>query len=298
MIVKVKVPATSANLGSGFDSMGIALNLYNYVTAEETNGGLKIDILDDTSKFLPKDERNLVYRSMKYLFDKIGYTPKGIHLILENNIMVTRGLGSSSAGIVSGLMVANELSGRQLPIEDIHRMASDIEGHADNVTPAIFGGFTVNVKHGEQIKYIRTPLKDDLKFVAFVPDFYLQTKKSRGVLPKFVPLRDAVYNTGRSALLVASIISGEYDNIRTAVDDRLHQYYRKKLIPKMDILFKECYKNNALGVYLSGAGPTVVAIIHKDKKDFENQMNEFINSEMQNWKLYMLNADNTGAVIC
>lgn len=298
MIVKVKVPATSANLGSGFDSMGLALNLYNYVTAEETDEGLKIDIIDETSKFLAKDERNLVYRSMKHLFDKVGYSPSGIHLTLKNNIMVTRGLGSSSAGIVSGLIAANELSGKQLSKEEILYMAAEIEGHADNVTPAIYGGFTINVKQGDRIRYTRTTIKDDLIFATFVPDFYLQTKKSRGVLPRFVPLRDAVYNTGRSAMLVASLITGEYDNIRTAVDDRLHQYYRKKLIPKMDVLFKECYKKDALGVYLSGAGPSVVAIIHKENKLFEKQMNEFINSEMQNWKLYMLNADNTGAVIC
>lgn len=297
-MVKVRVPATSANIGPGFDSMGLALGLYNYVTAEETDGGLVIDILDETSAFLAKDERNLVYRSMKAVFDKVGYQPKGLHLTMENNIMVTRGLGSSSAGIVSGLVAANEICGKPLSTETILYMASDIEGHSDNVTPALLGGFTVNVKNNNKIQYVRSEIGDELKFAAFVPDFYLQTKKARAVLPRSVSMRDAVYNTGHSALLAASIISGKYENIRGAVGDKLHQRYRKGLIPKMDDLFKYCYSNDALGVYLSGAGPTIVAIVHKDNQTFEEEMKKILSQKMRNWKLYMLEADNCGAVIC
>lgn len=297
-MVKVRVPATSANIGPGFDSMGLALGLYNYVTAEETDGGLVIDILDETSAFLAKDERNLVYRSMKAVFDKVGYQPKGLHLTMENNIMVTRGLGSSSAGIVSGLVAANEICGKPLSTETILYMASEIEGHSDNVTPALLGGFTVNVKNNNKIQYVRSEIGDELKFAAFVPDFYIQTKKARAVLPRSVSMRDAVYNTGHSALLAASIISGKYENIRAAVGDKLHQRYRKGLIPKMDDLFRYCYSNDALGVYLSGAGPTIVAIVHKDNQTFEEEMKKIISQKMRNWKLYMLEADNCGAVIC
>ncbi len=297
-MVKVRVPATSANIGPGFDSMGLALGLYNYVTAEETDGGLVIDILDETSAFLAKDERNLVYRSMKAVFDRVGYQPKGLHLTMENNIMVTRGLGSSSAGIVSGLVAANEICGKPLSTETILYMASDIEGHSDNVTPALLGGFTVNVKNNNKIQYVRSEIGDELKFAAFVPDFYIQTKKARAVLPRSVSMRDAVYNTGHSALLAASIISGKYENIRGAVGDKLHQRYRKGLIPKMDDLFRYCYSNDALGVYLSGAGPTIVAIVHKDNQTFEEEMKKILSQKMRNWKLYMLEADNCGAVIC
>ena len=297
-MVKVRVPATSANIGPGFDSMGLALGLYNYVTAEETDCGLKIDILDETAAFLAKDERNLVYRSMKAVFDKVGYQPKGLHLTMENNIMVTRGLGSSSAGIVSGLVAANEICGKPLSPETILYMASEIEGHSDNVTPALLGGFTVNIKNNNKIQYVRCEIGDELKFAAFVPDFYLQTKKARAVLPRSVSMRDAVYNTGHSALLAASIMSGKYENIRGAIGDKLHQRYRKGLIPKMDDLFSYCYSNDALGVYLSGAGPTIVAIVHKDNQTFEEEMKKIISQKMRNWKLYMLEADNCGAVIC
>lgn len=296
-MVKVRVPATSANMGPGFDSMGVALGLYNYLTAEEKGIGLVIDILDDTRKFIARDERNLVFRSMKALFDKVNYPIKGLHLTLENNIMVTRGLGSSSAGIVSGLVAANEISGNQLSMDDLLYMATEIEGHADNVTPALLGGYTVTVRNKNHIQYVKTEVKDDLRFAALVPDFFLQTKKARGVLPRFVSFNDAVFNTGHSALLAASLMSGKYENIRTAVGDKLHQRYRKRLIPNMDDLFSSCYEKGALGVYLSGAGPTFVAIVHKDNTTFENEINNILKNKISGWKLYMFKADNQGATV-
>ncbi len=297
-MLKIKVPATSANIGSGFDSLGLALNLYNYVWAEETDSGLTIEIKDRSSNFLPTNEKNLVYRSMKAVFDEVGYKPKGLHLILENNIMITRGLGSSSAGIVGGLIAANELIGAGLSKEKLVCMATQIEGHPDNVAPAILGGLTVNVSHKGDVKYVKTDVPEDLRFAAFVPDFFLQTKRSREVLPKYVSLRDAVYNTGRSALLITSIMTGKYENIRTAVGDRLQQRYRKKLIPHIDDLFTKAYNEGALGVYISGAGPTVIAITERKNAMFEKSFENYFTGKMGAWHLHMLDADNVGAVIC
>lgn len=298
-MVKVRVPATSANIGPGFDSMGLALGLYNYVTAEENDTGkLEIIITDESKKYLPCDENNLIYTSMKRVFDKVGYKPKGLKLILENNVMVTRGLGSSSAGIVGGIVAANELSGRKLSTDEMLRIAADIEGHPDNVTPALLGGFTVNVQTKYAIRYVKTELPEsDLRFAALVPDFFLQTKKSRGVLPKSVSHKDAVYNTGHSALLAASLMSGKYENIRTAVGDKLHQRYRKRLIPNMDKLFKLCYDSGALGVYLSGAGPTIIAILRADNKNFSCNISRHLTGRLKTWKLHMLKPDNDGACI-
>lgn len=297
-MVKVKVPATTANMGAGFDSLGTALTLYNYVWAEELESGLKIEIKDSTAEFLPTDEKNLVYRSMKALFDKVGYEPRGIHLVLENNIMITRGLGSSSAGIVGGLLAANALSGAGLSNDELLNMAAEIEGHPDNVAPAILGGMTVNVPDRGKIRYVKTDIPDELSFAAFVPEFYLATKKSRSILPKSVSMRDAVYNTGRSTLLMASIMTGKYENIRTAVGDKLHQRYRKRLIPHIDELFREAYNMGALGVYLSGAGPTVIAILKGDTKRFEARLGSFLTKKFGNWNLHMLKAENCGAVVC
>lgn len=297
--VRVRVPATSANIGPGFDSMGIALGLYNYITAEVTEEpGLSIDILDGSKKFLPRDENNLIYKSMKSVFDIVKYRPAGLKLTLENNIMVTRGLGSSSAGIVGGIVAANALAGNKLSTDRMLRLAADIEGHPDNVTPALLGGFTVNVETRNAIRYVKTELsEDDLRFAALVPDFFLQTKKSRGVLPKAVSLSDAVYNTGHSALLTASLISGKYENIRTAVGDKLHQNYRKRLIPHMDKLFRMCYDNGALGVYLSGAGPTIIAIIRANNKAFGCKISRALKGKLKEWKLHILKPDNEGATV-
>lgn len=297
MKVKVKIPATSANIGPGFDSMGLALGLYNYVTAEETGRGLQIDVLDASQKFLARDERNLVYRAMRRIFDEVGYRPAGLRLTLENNVPITRGLGSSSAGIVGGLLAGQELAHAQLDQGTLLRLAAELEGHPDNVTPALLGGFTVNVMQKKEVKFVKTPIRDDLRFAALVPDFFLQTKKSRSLLPKAVSHRDAVYNTGHSALLTASLITGKYENIRTAVGDKLHQRYRKRLIPFMDDLFRLCYDNGALGVYLSGAGPTIIAIIRADNTAFRANINKALSGKMKSWKLHILKADNEGAVL-
>lgn len=296
MMIKVKVPATSANMGAGFDSLGIALGLYNYVYAEEAGNGLNIEILDDSAQYLATDERNLVYRSMMAVFDKVSYKPKGIHLKLENNIMITRGLGSSSAGIVSGLIAANKLCGARLSKNELLNIATEIEGHPDNVAPAILGGMTVTARYKDRVFFDKNDIPSDLRFAAFVPDFYLATKLSRSILPKNIAMTDAVFNLSRSALLVSSIMSGKYENLRAAVDDRLHQRYRKKLVPHIDSLFKKAYGAGALGVYLSGAGPTVVAIINRDNERFEEKLQKYIDSDMSNWRLYMLEADNIGAV--
>lgn len=294
-MVEVKIPATSANIGAGFDCLGLALGLYNYVWAEETDSGLNIEIKDESSDYLPTDERNLVHRSMMAVYKKVGVKPKGLHIILENNIPVTRGLGSSAAGIVGGLLAADALTGSNLDKHQLLNMASAIEGHPDNAAPAIFGGMTVNVTANGDIKGVKTELPDDLKFAAFIPDFFLATKKSRSVLPRKVSMRDAVFNTGRSALLVGSLMTRNYGNIRTAVDDRLHQKFRKKLIPHIDDVFEYAYRSGALGVYLSGAGPTVVAMVKADDTKFEKQMQEYLRKQLKNWQLHMLDADNVGA---
>ena len=300
-MVKIRVPATSANMRPGFDSMGIALTLYNYITAEETGDGkLVIDIPDDSEKYLARDERNLVYKAMQRLFRYIGYEHKGLKLTLENNVPLTRGLGSSSAGIVGGLAAANKLTGGKVSDDELLRLATELEGHPDNVSPALLGGFTVSVLRKDRlgriaVDYVKTDMNDDLRFAALIPDFILKTKKSRTVLPNTVSRSDAVYNTGHSALLASSLILGKYDNIRYAVGDKLHQRFRKTLVPHMDDLFSLCYAKGALGVYLSGAGPTVMAMVRRNNQNFEREVREALEKKYRRWSLKMLDVDNRGA---
>lgn len=296
-MVKVRVPATSANMGSGFDSLGIALTLYNYLTIEDTNGGNDIKIIGEGENFLPHDESNLIFSCIKKVFERVGKRPENLRIIMENHIPVTRGLGSSSASIVGGLYAANAYLGSPLSKEDVLKMAVEAEGHGDNVTPALFGGFCVNVLSKGNIRYIKSPVGNDIKFAVFIPDFFLQTKRARAVLPETVPYGDAIYNIGRSALLTASIISGNYENIKTAMGDRLHQDYRKKLIPGMGEIFDLCYNNKALGVYLSGAGPSVIALLNSRDNVFADKARTFLNKKLKNWRLSVLKADNDGATI-
>ncbi len=293
--ITVKVPASSANLGSGFDSLGIALKLYNYISVTEAESGLIITDVDNPSSHIPKDKTNLVYRAIDAVASLSGNKTGGLKIELKNNIPSSRGLGSSSSAIIGGLMAGNALYGYPFSKEELLNMAVGIEGHADNVSPALYGGFTVSTVKNDKAECLKTVLKDDIKFAAFVPDFPLKTKRARAVLPRFIPFKDAVFNTGRSALLTASLISGDYTYLKTGVSDRLHQKYRKRLIPDFENILNLAYDNSALGVCLSGAGPTVLAIIKSDNNDFSAEVSGVLNKKFKHWRLHILEADNDGA---
>ncbi len=298
-MITVKVPATSANMGSGFDSIGVALALYNTVSAKETDGGLKIDILDDSRGFLPSDSRNLVYRAMQAVFNEAAYSCKGLHIVQSNSIPVTRGMGSSSASIVAGILLANAICKGGMTREDVIALAANIEGHPDNTTPAILGGMVVAVIDGGKTFYQKVAVDSEkIKFAVFVPDFILRTKKARSLLPANVPHVDAVFNTGRAALLVASMMTGAYGNLKTAMDDRLHQQYRRHLIRGMDDIFKAAEDFGAYGAYISGAGPAIIAVIDAgDSEVFSQRAGEFLSHTLKGWNLLILDPDNTGANI-
>lgn len=295
---EVKVPATSANIGSGFDTIGVALNIYNTVYVEEISDGLQIEVMDYSKKFLPKDERNLVYRGIKMVFDKVDYKCNGLRIVLNNEIPITRGLGSSSAGIVGGLMAGNALSGNKLSKGELVNMACKLEGHPDNTTPAITGGFAVAVKT-DPVSYIKLAANyDDLRFALFIPNFPLNTVRARGVLPKAVSHTDAVYNISRASLLTASIMSGQYDLLGTALQDRMHQPFRKCLIGGVNKIFKFGKDHNAYGTYISGAGPTIVSVIDsKIEKQFYQRAQDFLSKHMSNWIIKIVEIDREGATV-
>ena len=297
-MVRVKVPATSANLGSGFDSVGVALQLYNTVSAEETDGGLNIEITDESSKYIPLDERNLVYRSMKAAFDRIGYKPKGLHIIQTNEVPVTRGLGSSSACIVGGIMAANRICNDPMSTQDIINLASYLEGHPDNVTPAVTGGMAVAVKN-KGIKYLNFPVNNEkLSFAVYIPNFSLRTKVARAALPELASYRDASYNIGRAAMLTSAMITENYELLSTALQDRLHQYFRKRLIGGSSRIFYEAEKCGALGTYISGSGSAMISIVLKENEaQFYSKMNSYITNNFRNWQFKFVPVDNKGAEI-
>lgn len=296
-MVTVKVPATSANMGSGFDSVGVALQLYNIVSAEETDGELKIEVTDESAKYIPLDGRNLVYRAMMSTFERIGYTPKGLHIVQTNNIPVTRGLGSSSACIVGGIMAANKIGNGNMTNQDVIDLASYLEGHPDNVTPAVTGGMAVAVRN-KGIKYLNFPVNNEkLSFAVYIPNFSLRTKVARAALPELLSYRDASYNIGRAAMLTSAILTENYDLLSTALQDRMHQYYRKRLIGGSSKIFYEAEKCGAIGTYISGSGSALVSIVKRENESqFFEQMNKYITNNFRHWQFTFVPVDNKGAV--
>ncbi len=296
MIIKVKVPATTANLGAGFDTLGIALSVYNYVYFSG-NSHCESDCLKDTKML--RDNNNLMYKSAARLFEICGEElPFDLKIHQASNIPITRGLGSSSACIVAGLMGANRLLGSPLNNKDILKLATELEGHPDNVAPAILGGMVDSVYNDGEVYYVKHNISSKLKFIAIIPNFKMSTNQSRLSLPSVVSHEDAVFNVSRSTLFVSSIITEKFENLSVAVSDRLHQPYRLKLIDRSDEIFDIAYRFGAYAVYLSGSGPTIIAICDKSNMSFYNKIrNELNRMNFNKWKVLDLNVDNEGASV-
>lgn len=273
-MVRVSVPATSANLGPGFDTLGVALEIRNTVEMEETGIDDVVIEVDGHGEALERPENNMVYQAAVKVFEETGYRPHGLHIREEVEIPVARGLGSSAAAIVAGLVAANALvqkmTGRpQLSEERLLQMAVAIEGHPDNVTPAMVGGFTVCCM--DEVRgplHVRFDPPRGLQAVIVMPEVPIvagkKTERSRGLLPTEVSLKDAVYNLNRTALLVAALAQGRVDLLSVATQDRLHQPYRASLVPGLRSVFQAALDAGARGAALSGAGPSVIAFIDTD----------------------------------
>ncbi|MDO5478472.1 MAG: homoserine kinase [Clostridia bacterium] len=293
-MIRVKVPATSANLGPGFDSMGLALGLYNEIEIEETEGGIEI-VQEGFDYKNNSPERNLVYRAMKTVFDECGKSPNGLKIKIESNIPATRGLGSSAACIIGGMVGANAMYGLLGP-SDILSLASKMERHPDNVTPCLMGGFTVSYFDGKKVTYSKIPLGEEISLAVVYPDSKLSTGKARTTLPYKVPHRDAAYNAAHSALLVSAIAGKRYNLLTEAMQDKLHQPYRIKMIPDMEEIFKIYKDAGAYGCYLSGSGPTLAAIIAtKDKESFSREVCEKLSDKNYNFDIFGF--DNMGTYV-
>ncbi len=299
-MIEIKIPATSANVGCGFDCIGVAVNLYNHIWIEKLDEENKfiIEAKGNQASRVPTDERNLIYKTMKQFFNKIKQPMPSVRIIQEDFIPMSRGLGSSAACIVGGLLGANKLAGDVCSLEELSVMASNIEGHPDNTNPALFGGLVLSLHREESLEKIVLPLDDELIFATMVPSFSLSTREARRVLPKSYTREDVVFNATRTAFLMTSIMQKKYENLSFAVEDRIHQPYRSRLIPNMDDIFEKANSFDAIATYLSGAGPTLMAIVKKSNKDeFEKNMKEYLKTLPDDWSLSMLVPDNQGATI-
>ena len=243
--VRVRVPATSANLGPGFDALGVACTLYNEMTLTLTHEkGLHISARGEGAAYIPGDERNIVWKSIQYLLQRADRAEEfqGAKIRMNNRIPLSRGLGSSATAIVAGLTAANAIVGSPFSRDDLLQLATDIEGHPDNVAPAIFGGFTVNTVTNGHVECFSFLPRIFMRFVVMVPDFYLSTKSAREVLPSEVPMKDAVFNVSHAAMMVAALARGSEKHLGNAFEDALHQNYRASLIPGMFDVFAAAKK--------------------------------------------------------
>ncbi|MCC8192782.1 MAG: homoserine kinase [Ruminococcus sp.] len=291
-MIKLRIPATSANLGAGFDALGLAMTYYNFVNLELSD---RVEITSLDGLEVPTDKSNLIYESASHLFEICGKKLDGLKIEQESNIPMARGLGSSSACIVAGLVGANTLLGNPLTTDDLVNLAAQIEGHPDNTAPALLGGIVTAVFDGRKVHWVKQEVNTSLKFVAIIPDFELKTEKARACLPKEVSHKDAVYNLSRAALFSASLLTGKFENLRTACHDRLHQPYRMELIPNCRRVFDIAYNHGAYAAYISGAGPTVMAVVDEANEFFTGRVKFSLETEgLENWDVKLFHIDNEG----
>lgn len=297
-VVKVRVPGTTANCGPGFDSVGIACTIYNELELElRDDHQLIIEVHGEGCKNIPCDDRNVIWKSMQTVFKKAGFDCQGARLKMVNNVPLSRGLGSSAAAIVAGLAAANAALGSKFSKQDIFQMATEIEGHPDNVAPAVFGGVTLSILKDGVAETLSFMPDKPLKMVVAVPAFNLSTKLARKVLPLDVPLKDAIFNISRTALLVGSLCKGDFSHLRNALEDSLHQPYRTQLIPGMMEVFAAANENGAFGAALSGAGPCLIAFADREMQNIGEAMVKAFNENGVEAKYLILDIDKDGMQI-
>lgn len=271
--VTITVPATTSNLGPGFDCIGAALTLYNQFKftrldpATERLGGLLISVTGAEQERVITDENNLVYQSFLKFYQQLGQTPPPVKIEIELGVPLARGLGSSATAIVGGLVGANQLAGEPLNRMEVMKIAIAMEGHPDNVVPALLGGCCLAAEGGEDVKTWEVcdiPWNSTIMPVVAIPDFELSTEEARKVLPTNYSRADAIFNAAHLGLLLRGLETGRGDWLRMALCDRIHQPYRQPLIPGYEAVYSAALSAGAYGLVISGAGPTLLALVDSE----------------------------------
>ena len=290
--VRVRVPATSANLGPGFDSLGLALGLYDDVVVRVADSGLHIDIAGEGASTLPRTEDHLLVRALRTAFDVLGGQPRGLEVVCANRIPHGRGLGSSAAAVCAGIVAARAVTtggAERLDETTALELATELEGHPDNVAACLWGGFTVAWTDGGAARAIRLEPAASIVPVVFVPSQPLLTETARGLLPRTVPHVDAAANAGRAALLVEAL-TRRPELLFPATEDRLHQDYRAPaMADSVDLVHR--LRAEQVPAVISGAGPTVLALAEEGAADKVAQL------AGEGWAANRLTLDTTGACV-
>ena len=264
-LIRVKAPATTANMGPGYDCLGLALDVWNTLEIEVLKGGEPVvEVTGEGADELGTGRDNLIYRAMEFLFQDVGEDMPAVRINCDNAIPIARGMGSSAAAIAGGLVAANYLCSQEYTANDLLEMAATIEGHPDNVAAAVLGGMQLVIMdqtdEGNRLYTVPLNVPPELHAVVFVPQVRISTKDARAVLPEKVSMADAVHNMGRVGLLVAAMATNHPEYLTVATQDRIHQPYRQPLFPAMKVIFQAALDAGAMGVFLSGSGSTVLAL--------------------------------------
>ncbi|BAQ66314.1 homoserine kinase [Geminocystis sp. NIES-3709] len=258
--ILVQVPATTANLGSGFDCIGTALSFYNEFEFSLDENKTSFTVVGDGAEKISLSEDNLLYKSFLHFYHHTGITPPYVDIKIKINVPLARGLGSSATAIVAGLLAANYYSTNKLSSSELIDLAIELEGHPDNVVPAFLGNCILSVGEKNNWQFVPINCHQDIKFILGIPDFELSTESARAVLPKQLSYHDAVYNIAHLGLLIKGLETGNENWLKEALKDKLHQPYRKSLIKGYDDIYKAVIKADGYGMVISGAGPTLLAL--------------------------------------
>jgi len=291
----IKVPATTANLGAGFDTLGLALNLYNEFEIEESNE-VEIETVPK-NKDLENPEKNLFVQVLKSTCEYLGNEFHGVKVKQINNVPVARGLGSSATAIVAGIMASFAANKKELTDEDFFNIAYKFEPHPDNLIPAWKGGFVTALIDEGKTYYNHIYFPEDLKAVVVIPEFELSTEEARKVLPEKIPLSDGIFNVQRISLFISALQNKRYELLKIAMDDKFHQPYRKKLIPNFDKVIENAYSKGALGASLSGAGSTILALTNDNFENIGKSMVEAFEEVNIKSEYKILDIDRKGATL-
>ena len=284
-MIRIKVPATSANLGPGFDVLGIAFTLYNAFKFEESERFYMVGF----EKRYSNPKYNLVCRSYCKVFEYLNISPIPVKIYMDvQEVPTSRGLGSSATCIVAGVMAAKYYLGEKITLDECFQIASNIEGHPDNIAPAMFGGLVSSYKVEDKFKFVRYNVSNKLKFNVLVPPFELNTHAARKVLPKVLNYKDILYNTARISNLPYAFSEGNIELLKELMDDKMHEPYRMELIKDADKIKEIAHKNDC-AFAISGAGPSLLIVSDKESLDCFN--------DFKDWSIFNLSTGSAGAII-
>lgn len=296
MKISIRVPATSANLGPGFDSLGLALDLWNETTVTPVKE-FSVRVTGEGEGRLSSGKNNLIVRAAQGLAERAGKSLPPFHAECMNQIPLSSGMGSSSAAILTGLLASNALFENPFSREDVLNLASEMEGHPDNVAPALMGGLVVSIIEKGKVIARQIPIGTDIHMTIALPDFYLPTKQARAALPKKVSMKNAVHNISRTALVVEAFRTGDLNLLGKAMTDKLHQSHRLKLIPGAGHAMNAAKEAGAAAVALSGAGPSLIAFSLKAEAVIGESMRRAFEQAGLKARIFYLRVSGRGAEI-